>query len=245
MRGRVGVALEIWGEQRVATGHRDLARSERAHPLIPGHREDIGRRIFQQFQPVVAGIAGKRRVDGRHHVLAVGRIGMEPARDRVEVQDGLAEIRAGHQELMPERCAPGRVPGDPIAPALRVVEMARGCDQLLGGLGQVEPRLGKQNLAVEQKLRRCLAGHPVWPSTPMRGHPPGRMEIRRVETIRVEAGIERQQHALLGELPDPGQVDRDDVIFADPALGIAQRLVAQPVDGERALADIGDDDLFK
>ena len=79
----------------------------------------------------------------------------------------------------------------------------------------------------------------------MRRLPAGGVKIRRVEPRHVHDLVERPEDAFLDELAHPGQVDRDDVIGALLALGVAQRLDTQPVDGKGALMDRRADDLFE
>jgi hypothetical protein len=57
--------------------------------------------------------------------------------------------------------------------------------------------------------------------------------------------VERTDHALGHELAEPWQVHGDQVIGAVLALGVAQDLLMQPVDGEGALVDVGADDLLE
>ena len=80
------------------------------------------------------------------------------------------------------------------------------------------------------------------------GGPAGRVEVAVVEMRRAQDVVERQQRAGLGELGDPGHVERNDVVVRLRLAGVAPHLLAQcvqPQHGdvepgrERAL-DLGD-----
>ena len=63
------------------------------------------------------------RVDRGDDIAARRDIGGKAAGDRIEIDHGLAEIGAGHQELMAERRAARRIPGNAVAPQMRRVEV--------------------------------------------------------------------------------------------------------------------------
>lgn len=100
------------------------------------------------MQQEIAGIARKRRINRWGDILPHGRIRCEAPRNRVQIHDGLPEIRTGHQKLVPERCAARSIPRDTVAPTLRVVKMAGRSDQLVCRVRGFKPLFGEQILAI-------------------------------------------------------------------------------------------------
>ena len=170
--------------KRIAIGHGDLARGIGTDPFVPGHRQDVGRRKFQQLH---AGIRRPRSarggVDGRRRSSRWPDIGVDTRRrSRVRSRTGWPKSAQVIMNCMPKRRAARGVPGDAVAAAARIVQSPGGVQDIcVGCRWRLQPGLGEPVLAVEQQFRRGLAGDSVGPTAPMRRlasrrceNPPGR-----------------------------------------------------------------------
>ena len=90
-----------------------------------------------------------------------------------------------------------------------------------------------------------LSRNAIGAATPMRGFPACGVKVSRIKTIEIERFIQRHQDALLHKLTDPWQIDRDDVVPARLAFGVAQDLLVQAIDGKGALMDLGAERLLE
>ena len=104
-----------------------------------------------------------------------------------------------------------RVPANPVAPAPKVVEMASGLDQHVGYVWRRKPGLGEQILAIDQQFWCGLDGLTTRSPAPMCSSPACSVKTRRSETINLQAGIKRHQHAFFRKFIDPRQVNCDNV----------------------------------
>jgi hypothetical protein len=127
----------------------------------------------------------------------------------------------------------------------RVVEMLRCGDDIVGGRRRRDTILREPVLPVEHQLGRGLARHAIGHAVPVHGAPARRVEVAGVQPVGIHHIGQRADDAFRHEFPEPGKIHGDQVIGAVLAFRVAQPLLAQAVDREGALVNVGADDLLE
>src|SRR4029453_10828014 len=114
--------------------HRGFALSIGNCAVIPGHAQNVRRRIIDKFAKVLGGIACGIRQKPRPHLFALDVLCIEAINCSPEVDDRLAKGSAhDHDEGMADGRATPPVPGDSTDSGHSIMECAGRCKSLRDG----------------------------------------------------------------------------------------------------------------